>query len=520
MKLFFQLPILAVVLAVAGVVSLAADPKPGDVIYQRSFKNLSAETLGTEWKSLSGEASHGARLDDGALLFDAGASGKPGSIKLERTIPLEGLRGGAIFVQARVRAENVTDLVKPWNGIKLMLQMGSSSGVFVYPQALVGTGTFDWVTVNCVSTVPMNGDTARLVIGLEQAVGKVWFDDIVIKVLEVAPVSGGLPSKAAIAYKGHPLPRLRGAMVSTEATEEDLRLLAEWGVNSIRWQLGMVRFRQGLETPDFDLVLESELAKLDRVLPVCKKYGIYVVLDLHALSQQLFVNRINQDKLVEVWKKMAARYRDNPVIWAYDIANEPKLGKWSEGAQLWNGLAQRVGEAIRTVDPVKAIMVEPEYGGNPSGFITLLPLTVSNVVYSVHMYNPHDYTHARVSNKQQPLFTYPGMIAGKEWNKATLREELRPVIEFQKNYNVAIYVGEFSAIRWAPGAEHYLSDLIDIFEEEGWDWTYHAFREFHGWSVEHGKEMNDTQKTIAPTSRETLLRSWFAKNERPVWTGK
>lgn len=35
------------------------------------------------------------------------------------------------------------------------------------------------------------------------------------------------------------------------------------------------------------------------------------------------------------------------------------------------------------------------------------------------------------------------------------------------------------------GAERNLADLISIFNEYGWDWTYHAFREWPGWSVEH-----------------------------------
>ena len=48
-----------------------------------------------------------------------------------------------------------------------------------------------------------------------------------------------------------------------------------------------------------------------------------------------------------------------------------------------------------------------------------------------------------------------------------------------------MFVGEFSAIAWAPNAEGYIRDCISIFEELGWDWTYHAYREFLGWSVEH-----------------------------------
>ena len=69
--------------------------------------------------------------------------------------------------------------------------------------------------------------------------------------------------------------------------------------------------------------------------------------------------------------------------------------------------------------------------------------------------------------------------------KDYLRGILKPVRDFQLKHGARIYVGEFSAVAWAPGAEKYLEDCIALFEEYGWDWTYHAFREWQGWSVEH-----------------------------------
>ncbi len=48
-----------------------------------------------------------------------------------------------------------------------------------------------------------------------------------------------------------------------------------------------------------------------------------------------------------------------------------------------------------------------------------------------------------------------------------------------------MYVGEFSAVCWAEGAERYIGDVISLMEEYGWDWTMHAWREWSGWSPEH-----------------------------------
>ena len=58
------------------------------------------------------------------------------------------------------------------------------------------------------------------------------------------------------------------------------------------------------------------------------------------------------------------------------------------------------------------------------------------------------------------------------------------MLAFSREHDARILVGEFSAITWAPGAENYIRDCIEVFEEYGWDWCYHAFREWDGWSVE------------------------------------
>ena len=60
-----------------------------------------------------------------------------------------------------------------------------------------------------------------------------------------------------------------------------------------------------------------------------------------------------------------------------------------------------------------------------------------------------------------------------------------------------------------------LTDVIGIMEKHGWDWIYHAFREWSGWSVEHGDDRTDSRPSTRPTDRQQLLQSWFSKNQKP-----
>lgn len=139
---------------------------------------------------------------------------------------------------------------------------------------------------------------------------------------------------------------------------------------------------------------------------------------------------------------------------------------------------------------------------------------MDNVIYQVHMYLPNRYTHQLLFPVFGELLKYPGMIGKEKWDKKMIRKHLKPVRDFQLRHNARIYVGEFSAVAWAPGAADYLRDCIEVFEEYGWDWTYHAFREdWGGWSVEHeATKPSDLKPAKEDTLRKKVLLEYFRRN--------
>ena len=495
----------------------AAAPKAGDLVLAETFD--AADAL-SRWPSRAGTV----RLDAGAVLIES--TDKGAGAHADIPLPAARLRGCKVIFSARVKAENVSARPDPWNGVKFMAPITTPGGR-LWPQAGLDVGTFDWKNVVWGAYVPKDAEAMTLRLGLERVTGKVWFDDVRVAVRR-APVATAARVRQGPRYKGHDLPRLRGAMVSPNATADDLRTFArEWKANLVRWQL--FGFKPGFDTGDlaeYDRRLEAELKKLDAALPVCREVGLMVVVDLHTgpghwaePGRSLFTSKRMQDRFVEIWEHLARRYKDVRCIWGYDLLNEPLEEGMAEDALDWQGLAERCAKAIRRIDPTRTIIVEPAPWGGPDAIENLVPLDVPNVVYSVHMYKPHRFTHQGVYNRNEPPLRYPGVIEGKEWDKERIEEGLGAVIAFQKTYNVHLFLGEFSAIRWAPdgSAYRYLKDCIDVFEKHGWDWTYHAFREWNGWSVEHGPDRADNRPTAEPTPRKKLLLEWFAKNERPTW---
>jgi len=501
-------------------------PAKGTILYRETFETTNALA---GW---SGNGTLEAGYNGGKSLAVESGPGKRGSI-FSRSLPAASWRGCTVRGVGMVRAREVEKKPHPWNGIKFMLVVQGPNGT-TYPQAPLETGTFEWQKASFRIQIPQETTNLVVVLGLEEVEGKVWFDNLEFRV-DKLPAPRPPPVLTGPIFKGRSQDRLRGAMVSPNIDAESLKVLGSvWHANLIRFQLirsGRAGQASGLD--DYDPWLEGELQKLDRALPSCKQYGIKVVVDLHSppggkataggymgSDAGLFRDPRAQEKFVQVWTKIAKRYKDATPIWGYDLANEPVEEDVGEDCEDWQGLAERTAKAIRAIDPVRAIIIEPTGWGGPDGFKDFAPLPVSNVVYSVHMYVPSAFTHQGVFEQGTPC-EYPGQIQGKLWDKSALEATLKPVIDFQERYRVHIYVGEFSAIRWAPNqsAQRYLSDLIQIFEAHGWDWSYHAFREWQGWSVEHGDRREETAPASSPTSRQRLLREWFDKNQKPASGG-
>jgi len=445
---------------------------------------------------------------------------------LQIALPADRLAGQIVTLEARVRAERLSKPPQSWNGVKVMLVLETEKGT-EYPQIDFPLSPFDslngTVSFRALPTVRK----ATLVVGIERAEGKVFFDDLRVLTGRKGPQQASAPKAFD---RGHGLDRVRGVMAGPTFREGDLETLArEWGANQIRWQLNWEPMKEAEElaqdTAAYDKWLDSALVECDKALAAAERLNLKVLVDLHTPPGgraeggrcRLFTDARYQEMFLKAWDKIAARYQGRSVVYAYDLLNEAVEGVVAPGVKNWRDLATEAIGRIRAVDPGKPVVFEPVPWADVAGFDTLEPLPAEKVIYSFHFYRPHAFTHQTLNGTPGGI-AYPGTIKGEQYDKERLRQEMLPAIEFQKLYQVPIYVGEFSAIRWAPGesAYNYLRDAIELFEEYQWDWSYHAYREFHGWSVEHNGNEADTQPSPTPTARKRLLLEWFAKNRKTM----
>lgn len=484
-----------------------------EIVFQESFDTPEAVAKyhpGTGIDFVAGESG-------GSIRF---RSDTVGDAWLQIPIDPAKLRGRAIQLEALMKAENIAKPVPSYMGPKLMLNLqGPGENSFSEQEKV--HGTHDWRKFQVFVQAASDIEKAIIAIGIQHGQGVLYMKDVKITLLPTGEVEAFTPPTQPLQKR----PEYRGMMSGFNLSDSDIRDFAvDFGGNLFRWQL--LRGKADTSTPEKYMAwLDKELDKLDAVMPTLKKYGVKVAIDLHGgpgtnqdkfLTNQLSWDILNQNLFVETWEKIARRYKDNPMIYGYDLLNEPREDNFvykPDGALEWNRLALRTARAIRAIDPTTPIIVETAKGGGPDGIKTLRPINLPNIIYSVHFYSPHAFTHQGITADKDAVTVYPGKINGKEWNREVLKEQLQVVRNFQLKYNVPIFIGEFSAIAWAPGAEKYLDDCITIFEEYGWDWTYHAFREWTGWSVEHGGTFGK-QFPVENSARKQVLTKYFNRNEK------
>lgn len=183
--------------------------------------------------------------------------------------------------------------------------------------------------------------------------------------------------------------------------EQDFRRVKAMGMNTIRFYMNYKTFEN--DNAPF-VYKQSGWDWIDQNIAWAKKYNIHLILNIHVpqggfqsqcKGDALWTTPSNQDRLVALWKAIASRYKNEPIIAGFDLLNEPTP---SVTVTNWKNLAQRIIDSIRTVDQnhlmiaERAIALGCDYGFN-DGNNNFQPLKEENLMYTIHMYDPFDFTH-------------------------------------------------------------------------------------------------------------------------------
>ena len=236
-------------------------------------------------------------------------------------------------------------------------------------------------------------------------------------------------------------------------TREDIRFIKQSGLNSVR-----VPFNYRL------LVTEDEPRKLDgagyelldHVVDWCRNEGLYIILDMHAAPGGqtgdniddswgypfLFESAESQELTVNIWRKIAARYRDEPTVVGYDLLNEP-ISNSFDTAYLnpkLEPLYRKIVTGIREVDKNHIIFL----GGAQwdTNFKIFGPPFDDKLAYTFHKY-------------------------WMDVNKGATQEYL----DFRDKYNVAVWMGESG-----ENSDEWITSFRVLLEQNNISWCFWPYK--------------------------------------------
>lgn len=281
--------------------------------------------------------------------------------------------------------------------------------------------------------------------------------------------------------------RYRGVQLG-DKTPDNLTSVLAHGANVIRYQLVTGWDNSVLKSPDtYRTWLDSQLELLDQTLDA-QPANVFGVLDLHTPPGGMTgsVYSIFSDELPDEWCKkcfyetwgyLATRYKTSNKIKVYGILNEPSCDSNIEV----HNLMQIAANLIRKIDKQKYIAITGRYSA-PDTIRSMANIDDPKPWFEFHMYDPLPFTHQGLAG-----FPTNQVYPSPKYTKAAVYARLKVVRDFQIKYDIkTIFVGEFSCDGYADldSRYQYLNDLVKKFEEYGWNYCYHAWREANTWNME------------------------------------
>lgn len=184
---------------------------------------------------------------------------------------------------------------------------------------------------------------------------------------------------------------------------QDYQEIAGLGMNVIRFNMNYVTFEDDASPYTYK---QSGWDWLDINMDWARQTGVYLILCMAnpqggpqpgGEGLALWDNPENQNRLIALWTAIADRYKNESMIAAYDLLNEPTT---SQSIDQWVDLAGDLIEAIRGVGDEHLIVIEPlagvwgewetDWDHPPNVFFMV---NDSQVMTDFHFYKPLDYTH-------------------------------------------------------------------------------------------------------------------------------
>jgi endoglucanase len=180
-------------------------------------------------------------------------------------------------------------------------------------------------------------------------------------------------------------------------------------------------------------------------------------------------------RLVGLWEQIAERCKDRPTEVYFELLNEPH-DKLDE--EKWNAAIPKVLRTVRKTNPTRQVIVGPAQWNGISALEKLrLPKDDTNLIVTVHCYDPFEFTHQGASWVKESDRWKGQKWTGSEAEQAAVRKPLEQAAAWGKKHGRPMFLGEFGAIGVADmeSRARWARFVVGQAEMFGFSWAYWEF---------------------------------------------
>jgi len=236
-------------------------------------------------------------------------------------------------------------------------------------------------------------------------------------------------------------------------TKRDIAFIKKSGLNSIRVPFNYRLFVSEDQTVRFD---GPGMEMLDRVVQWSKEEDLYVIFDMHCAPGGqtgdniddsygypfLFESLESQEITIKLWREIAERFADEPMVIGYDLLNEP-IATYFDASALNSKLEplyKKIVSGIREVDTNHLCFIGGAQWNN--NFSVFGPPFDKKLVYTFHKY----------------------------WCDTT-QAMVREYSDFSKKYSVPIWMGESG-----ENSDRWIDAWRRLNESNGFGWCFWPYK--------------------------------------------
>jgi endoglucanase len=202
---------------------------------------------------------------------------------------------------------------------------------------------------------------------------------------------------------------------------------------------------------------EAFVCRIDGVIDHAIQVGLSVVMDVHHYRQidgdtldpgeALVDPNVVDQRLVNIWRQLGARYQQRSNRLVFELYNEPHNRLTPDK---WNALAPQLLAAVRETNPDRAVMVGGTSWYNADGLATFELPVDPNLLLTVHDYDPFQFTFQ--GSYIDGSAAWLGTTCCDADQQHTIDASLDIAANFGAAHGVPVYLGEFGSSEAADEA--------------------------------------------------------------------